>query len=119
MAEARRCDGIIEFVPQVGDFLAADILRIDAEKKTVETSLTTLRYDFPLVLLRDAGDKGYAQCLSGIVDQVVHSLVKDEAGDRLTRHLLRLEHEIRVLAAAGARGTMPRFASASRSCQPE
>jgi hypothetical protein len=66
--------------------------------------LTTLRYDFPVVLLREAGDKGYAQCLSGIVDQVVHGLVKDEAGDRLTRHLLRLEREIRVLAAAGARG---------------
>ena len=28
------------------NFLTADILRIDAEKKTVETSITTLRYDF-------------------------------------------------------------------------
>ena len=33
-------------LPRNVNFLAADILRIDAEKKTVETSLTTLRYDF-------------------------------------------------------------------------
>jgi hypothetical protein len=68
--------------------------------------LSELRYDFPLVLARDAGDKDYVQCLSGIVDQVVHGLVKDDSGDRLTRHLLRLEREIRVLVAAGARGAL-------------
>jgi hypothetical protein len=68
--------------------------------------LTALRYDFPLVLLRGAGDKGYVQCLSGIVDNVVHDLVKDESGDRLTKHLLKLEQEVRVLLAAGARGPL-------------
>ena len=68
--------------------------------------LAALRYDFPLVLLRDAGDKGYVQCLSAIVDNVVHGLVKDDSGDRLTRHLLKLEREIRVLLAAGARGPL-------------
>jgi hypothetical protein len=68
--------------------------------------LTALRYDFPLVLLRDAGDKGYVQCLSGIVDNVVHGLVKDDSGDRLTQHLLRLEREIRAQLAAGARGSL-------------
>lgn len=68
--------------------------------------LTALRYDFPLVLLRDANDKGYVQCLSGIVDNVVHGLVKDDSGDRLTKHLLRLEHEIRLLLAAGAQGSL-------------
>jgi hypothetical protein len=68
--------------------------------------LTALRYDFPLVLLRDAGDKGYVQCLSGIVDNVVHGLVKDDSGDRLTQHLLRLEREIRAQLAAGATGSL-------------
>ena len=68
--------------------------------------LAELRYDFPVVLLRDAGEKGYVQCLSGIVDNVVHGLVKDESGDRLTRHLLRLEREIRVALASGARGSL-------------
>ncbi len=33
-------------LPRNINFLAADILRIDAEKKTVETSVTTLHYDF-------------------------------------------------------------------------
>ena len=64
--------------------------------------LTALRYDFPIVLLRDAGEKDYVQCLSGIVDHVVHGLVKDDSGDRLTQHLLRLERGIRALVAAGA-----------------
>jgi hypothetical protein len=68
--------------------------------------LTALRYDFPLVLLRDAGEKVYVQCLSGIVDQVVHGLVKDDSAERLTKHLLRLEREIRTLLAAGARGSL-------------
>jgi sulfide:quinone oxidoreductase len=35
-----------EPLPRNVNFLAADILRIDPEKKTVETSITTLRYDF-------------------------------------------------------------------------
>ena len=68
--------------------------------------LRSLRYDFPLVLLRNAGDKNYVQCLSGIIDDVVHALVKDESGDRLTRHLLRLEQEVRGLLAAGRSGTL-------------
>ncbi|MDP1535877.1 MAG: ferredoxin [Burkholderiales bacterium] len=68
--------------------------------------LTTLRYDFPLVLLRDANDKAYVQCLSAIVDNVAHATAKDDDGDRLTRHLLRLEQEIRVLLGSGARGEL-------------
>jgi len=68
--------------------------------------LTSLRYDFPLVLLQDAGDKGYVQCLSAIVDNVAHAIAKDDDGDRLTRHLLRLEREIRALSSGGATGTL-------------
>jgi len=68
--------------------------------------LTALRYDFPLVLLRDANDKGYVQCLSAIVDNVAHAIAKDDDHDRLTRHLLRLEQEIRVLLSGGAQGPL-------------
>jgi 4Fe-4S single cluster domain of Ferredoxin I len=68
--------------------------------------LTALRYDFPLVLLRDANEKGYVQCLSAIVDNVAHAIAKDDDGDRLTRHLLRLEQEIRVLLSGGAKGQL-------------
>ncbi|HEX4944731.1 MAG TPA: CBS domain-containing protein [Usitatibacteraceae bacterium] len=35
-----------EPLPRHVNFLAADVLRIDADKKTVETSITTLHYDF-------------------------------------------------------------------------
>ena len=35
-----------EPLPRNVNFLAADVMRIDPEKKIVETSITTLRYDF-------------------------------------------------------------------------
>ena len=56
--------------------------------------------------LRDANDKGYVQSLSGIVDNVAHAIAKDDDGDRLTRHVLRLEQEIRVLLSGGAKGQL-------------
>jgi hypothetical protein len=68
--------------------------------------LSALRYDFPLVLARGAPDKNFVQCLSGIVDEVVHRVAGDDGGERTTRHLLALEREIRVLLAGGARGTL-------------
>jgi len=68
--------------------------------------LTALRYDFPLVLARGASGKDSVQCLSAIVDEVVHRAAGEDDGERLARHLLRLEREIRVLLAGGARGTL-------------
>jgi hypothetical protein len=68
--------------------------------------LGALRYDFPVVLLGNASEKGYVQCLSGIVDNVVNGIVKDDDADRLTKHLLRLEREIRVLSCSGAKGSL-------------
>jgi hypothetical protein len=69
-------------------------------------NLAELRYDFPVVLLNNATDKNYVQCLSGIVDNVVNGMVKDDDADRLTRHMLRIEREIRVLLDSGATGTL-------------
>ena len=68
--------------------------------------LTKLRYDFPLVLVQNATDGGFVQCLSAIVDGVVHEIAQGDDGERLTRHLLRLEQEIRVLMAEGASGAL-------------
>lgn len=68
--------------------------------------LSALRYDFPLLLLRNAGDRDYVRCLSGVIDEVVHGLAGGDGGERLTRHLLGLEREIRVLLAGGARGPL-------------
>ena len=68
--------------------------------------LTKLRYDFPLVLVENAADRGCVQCLSAIVDGVVHAVAQGDDGERLTKHLLRLEQEIRVLVAEGVSGAL-------------
>ena len=69
-------------------------------------NLDELRYDFPLVLLQPASEKSYVQCLSGLIDDVAHAVARDEDADRLTRHLLRLEREIRVLSSNGEDGSL-------------
>jgi len=68
--------------------------------------LTRLRYDFPLVLVENAAEGGYVQSLSAIVDGVVHEIAQGVDGERVTRHLLQLEREIRVLMAQGASGAL-------------
>lgn len=68
--------------------------------------LTRLRYDFPLVLVRDRPERVFVQCLSGVVDGVVHDIAQDDNGDRVTKHVLRLEQEMRALLATGAAGSL-------------
>ena len=68
--------------------------------------LTRLRYDFPLVLLRDPTDKAYVQCLSALVDGVVRDITHDDDGERSAKYLLKLEQEIRVLLASGVTGLL-------------
>ena len=68
-------------------------------------NLSELRYDFPLVLVRDAAaDKSCVQSLSAIIDGVAHAIAHDDDTDRVTNHLLRLERQIRAAVAAGASG---------------
>lgn len=68
--------------------------------------LTKLRYDFPLVLVEEGAERGFVQCLSAIVDGVVHEIAQGDDGERVTKHLLQLEQEIRVLVAEGASGSL-------------
>jgi len=68
--------------------------------------LTKLRYDFPLVLIPDGTDETSVQSLSALFDRVVKDAAAGGDGERLRRHALRLEQEIRVLAATGAEGTL-------------
>jgi hypothetical protein len=68
--------------------------------------LTSLRYDYPLVLLKDGAEHPFAS-LSSIVDELVAKSVaagEDEA--RTRKHLFQLEREIRAVVAAGATGTL-------------
>ena len=63
--------------------------------------LPSLRYDFPLVLLRDPGDDASAASLRELVDR---ALERDKGADpgRFRAHALRLEREIRVMVANGS-----------------
>jgi hypothetical protein len=68
--------------------------------------LTQLRYDFPLLLVAGRTDKLFAQSLSGLIDGVLAGIAKGSDGERIRKHALRMEQEIRVLAAGGATGTL-------------
>jgi len=63
--------------------------------------LTQLRYDFPLLLVAGRTDKLFAQSLSGLIDSALATVARGSDGERIRKHVLRLEQEIRVLAAGG------------------
>jgi hypothetical protein len=71
--------------------------------------LTTLRYDYPVVLVRGAEAGEGVQPLSGIVDRLLRDIAQRDDAERTTRQVLRLEAEIRRLAAGGATGTLGRL----------
>ncbi|MDE2369952.1 MAG: hypothetical protein KGN16_13365 [Burkholderiales bacterium] len=68
--------------------------------------LDALRHDFPVVLGEPAGPE-FALTLSSLVDALLRDVApRGIEGERLRRHALQLEHEIRRAVAAGARGTL-------------
>lgn len=69
--------------------------------------LDRLRHDYPVVLLDAPGDDGCAVALSTVVGRLALELApRGIEGERLRRHLLRLEREIRSAVAAGATGRL-------------
>jgi hypothetical protein len=69
--------------------------------------LTRLRYDFPLVLVKSDKGAGTVRALSAIVDDVLAELApRGIEGERLRRHALRLEREIRARSATGEVGLL-------------
>jgi len=68
--------------------------------------LTQLRYDFPLLLVPGRTDPLFAQSLSGLIDGALASVARGSDGERIRKHALRLEQEIRTLASGGAAGTL-------------
>ena len=72
--------------------------------------LTRLRYDFPLVLVADRADQTSIQSLSTLVNKILQDIApRGIEGEATRRHLLRLEREIRTLAANGETGTLSRL----------
>src|SRR5450759_4641128 len=68
--------------------------------------LIALRYDFPLVLMRAGGDRQSVQSLSGLIDDALKAVATDSDGERVRRHGIRLEREIRKLIAEGITGSL-------------
>lgn len=68
--------------------------------------LTALRYDFPLVLVRSGDDGKPLQSLAELVDAALKNVAADADGERLKKHALRIEREIRRLVAQGADGSL-------------
>ncbi|HSQ04754.1 MAG TPA: hypothetical protein VLN59_11995, partial [Burkholderiales bacterium] len=69
--------------------------------------LTALRYDYPLVLVAD--DKQPVQSLSALIDGVVKALAADADIDRMRKHALRIERELRRLVAEGSTGSLKKL----------
>ena len=69
--------------------------------------LTRLRYDFPLVLVDHGPGAGTLRSLSSVVDEVLQEIApRGIDGERLRKHVLRVEREVRVLLAGGAAGSL-------------
>ncbi|MBA4177691.1 MAG: hypothetical protein C0505_14215 [Leptothrix sp. (in: Bacteria)] len=69
--------------------------------------LHALRHDFPLVLETRRGAPEFVHTLSGLVDGVLKDVApRGIEGERLRRHALQLEREIRIDVAAGASGSL-------------
>ncbi|HYQ98651.1 MAG TPA: hypothetical protein VET86_01315, partial [Casimicrobiaceae bacterium] len=72
--------------------------------------LTRLRYDYPLVLPEDADGPEYVHSLSGVVTKLLSDLApRGIEGERLRKHVLRLERELRAMVAAGETGTLSKL----------
>lgn len=69
--------------------------------------LTRLRYDYPVVLLDRDDAEDYARPLSVVVNELLAELAPPGIeGERLRKHVLQLERDIRVQVAGGAAGNL-------------
>ena len=69
--------------------------------------LSKLRHDYPLVLVEREADGTVVRSLSDIVDGILQEIAPQGAsGERLRKHVLKLEEELRGLAFSGIGGTL-------------
>lgn len=86
--------------------LAVDGLKLRPALFSNYRDLTRLRYDFPLVLVSDRPDGGFVESLSGLIDAILDKIARGDDGERIRKHVLRLEQEIRTRVAKGDRGLL-------------
>ncbi len=68
--------------------------------------LTALRYDFPVVLVRDGAEGRFMLPLSAVMDSVLEKVAHGPQAERIHHHVLRQEQAIRSLCAKGVSGTL-------------
>jgi hypothetical protein len=65
--------------------------------------LSKLRYEYPLVLVEERSDDGFACALSAIVDGILQEIApRGAASERLRQDVLKLEQALRTLVAGGS-----------------
>jgi ferredoxin len=88
------------------DLPAIDALDLRPALLAGYRDLTALRYDFPVVLAQSGNDTVFVHSLSGLIDDLLRDIASGEAADRVTRHVLRLERQMRTLVAQGEGGLL-------------
>ena len=69
-----------------------------------------LRHDYPVVLVEGGPDEPFVYSLSDVVDDILREIApRGIKGERLRKHVLRLEAEMRALASRGARISLSRL----------
>jgi hypothetical protein len=69
--------------------------------------LTSLRHDYPLVLIEDDTEGVFSQSLSSIMNAILQEIaIPGPSGERLRRDTLRLETKIRGLISCGEKGSL-------------
>ena len=68
--------------------------------------LTSMRYDFPVVLIHGDADGVPVRALSELLDDAIHALVHGPDGQRVAAHVGRLERQIRTLVAQQGGGKL-------------
>src|SRR5487761_2108580 len=82
-----------------GHLDAVDGLDLRPALFTGYRDLTKLRYDYPLVLV--VSGEVFVQSLSGLIDGILEQVATGDDADRIRKHVLRLEQDIRGRSAAG------------------
>ena len=71
--------------------------------------LTSLRHDYPLILIDHGSERGI-ESLTAVVNSLLHRVApRGPAGERMRRHVLRLEQEIRSLVFRNETGRLSRL----------
>lgn len=74
------------------------------------SDLTSLRYDFPVILINGPHHSAPMRSLTSIMNDIIDSLApKGSEGEFDRKQLLELERQIRSYAASGDKGTLSKF----------